>query len=86
MQNSRSVLLTASNNEIRRHKDPQRPPHNMPRTYHHDSGDLSAEDLKGNLAVLPEIPISTSAKVSIEDLQVGDSGSATPEEIERLGK
>ncbi|OWZ04604.1 hypothetical protein PHMEG_00023462 [Phytophthora megakarya] len=52
--------------------------------YYHDSGDLSAEDLEGNLAVLPEIPISTTAKVSIEDLQVGDSGSATPEEIERL--
>ncbi|OWZ05142.1 hypothetical protein PHMEG_00022825 [Phytophthora megakarya] len=45
--------------------------------YYHDSGDLSAEDLEGNLAVLPEIPISTTAKVSIEDLQVGDSGSAT---------
>ncbi|OWZ08632.1 LOW QUALITY PROTEIN: reverse transcriptase [Phytophthora megakarya] len=52
--------------------------------YYHDSGDLSAEDLEGNLAVLPEIPISTTAKASIEDLQVGDSGSATPEEIERL--
>ncbi|OWY99117.1 reverse transcriptase, partial [Phytophthora megakarya] len=52
--------------------------------YYHDSGDLSAEDLEGNLAVLPKIPISTTAKVSIEDLQVGDSRSATPEEIERL--
>ncbi|OWY99437.1 reverse transcriptase [Phytophthora megakarya] len=37
--------------------------------YYHDSGDLSPEDLEGNLAVLPEIPISTTAKVSIEDLQ-----------------
>ncbi|OWY93197.1 reverse transcriptase, partial [Phytophthora megakarya] len=52
--------------------------------YYHDSGDLSAGNLEGNLAVLPEIPISTTAKVSIEDLQVGDSGSATPEEIEML--
>ncbi|OWY90997.1 reverse transcriptase [Phytophthora megakarya] len=52
--------------------------------YYHDSGDLSAEDLEGNLAVLSEIRITTTAKVSIEDLQVGDSGSATPEEIERL--
>ncbi|OWZ06333.1 hypothetical protein PHMEG_00021425 [Phytophthora megakarya] len=52
--------------------------------YYHESGDLSAEDLEGNLAMLPEIPISTTAKVSIEDLQVGDSGSATPEEIEKL--
>ncbi|OWZ07922.1 reverse transcriptase [Phytophthora megakarya] len=42
------------------------------------------EDLAGNLAVLPEVPISTTAKVSIEDLQVGDAGSATPEEIEKL--
>ncbi|OWZ07198.1 reverse transcriptase [Phytophthora megakarya] len=38
----------------------------------------------GNLAVLPDIPISTTAIVNIEDLQVGDSGSATPEEIEKL--
>ncbi|OWY97421.1 reverse transcriptase [Phytophthora megakarya] len=38
--------------------------------YYHDSGDLSAKDLEGNLAVLPEIPISTTAKVSIEDLQI----------------
>ncbi|OWZ01850.1 hypothetical protein PHMEG_00026691 [Phytophthora megakarya] len=52
--------------------------------YYHDSGDLSAEDLEGNLAVLPKIQISTTAKGSIEDLQVGDSGSTTPEEIERL--
>ncbi|OWZ06490.1 reverse transcriptase, partial [Phytophthora megakarya] len=52
--------------------------------YSHESDDLSAEELEGNLAVLPEIPISTTAIVSIEDLQVGDSGSATPEEIERL--
>ncbi|OWZ14644.1 LOW QUALITY PROTEIN: reverse transcriptase [Phytophthora megakarya] len=52
--------------------------------YYHESGDLSAEDLEGNLAVLPEIPISTTAKVSIDDLHVGDSGSTTPEEIEKL--
>ncbi|OWZ00592.1 reverse transcriptase, partial [Phytophthora megakarya] len=42
------------------------------------------EDLEGNVAVHPKIPISTTAKVSIEDLQVGDSRSATPEEIEKL--
>ncbi|OWZ17067.1 Eukaryotic/viral aspartic protease [Phytophthora megakarya] len=52
--------------------------------YYHESGDLPAEDLEGNLALLPETPISTTAKVSIEDLQVGGSGSATPEEIEKL--
>ncbi|OWZ13196.1 LOW QUALITY PROTEIN: hypothetical protein PHMEG_00013526 [Phytophthora megakarya] len=52
--------------------------------YYHDSGDLSAEGLEGNLAVLPEIPISTTAKVSIEELKVGHSGSATPEETEKL--
>ncbi|OWZ01529.1 reverse transcriptase, partial [Phytophthora megakarya] len=40
--------------------------------YSHESDDLSAEDLEGNLAVLPEIPISTTAKVSIEDLQACD--------------
>ncbi|OWZ16416.1 reverse transcriptase [Phytophthora megakarya] len=37
--------------------------------YYHESGDLSAEDREGNLSVLPEIPISTTAKVSIVDLQ-----------------
>ncbi|OWY92352.1 reverse transcriptase, partial [Phytophthora megakarya] len=52
--------------------------------YCHESGDLSAEDLEENLVVLPQIPISTTVKVSIEDLQEGDSGSATPKEIERL--
>ncbi|OWY98621.1 reverse transcriptase, partial [Phytophthora megakarya] len=51
---------------------------------YHESGDLSAEDLEGNLAVLPKTPISTTAKVSIEDLQGEDSGSATREEIEKL--
>ncbi|OWY93137.1 reverse transcriptase [Phytophthora megakarya] len=51
--------------------------------YYHESGDLSAEVLAGNLAVLPEIQISTTAEVSIEGPQVGDSGSATPEEIEK---
>ncbi|OWY96262.1 reverse transcriptase [Phytophthora megakarya] len=61
-------------------------PHRMPTTriYYNESRDLSAEDLERNLAALPEIPISTTAKVSIEDLQVGDSGSATPEEIEKF--
>ncbi|OWZ10789.1 reverse transcriptase [Phytophthora megakarya] len=38
--------------------------------YYHDSGDPSAGDLEVNLAVLPKIPISTTAKVSIEDLQI----------------
>ncbi|OWZ20734.1 Eukaryotic/viral aspartic protease [Phytophthora megakarya] len=52
--------------------------------YYHESGDRSAEDLEGNLTVLPESPISTTAKVSFEDLQVGDSGSVTPEQIEKL--
>ncbi|OWZ11742.1 reverse transcriptase [Phytophthora megakarya] len=51
---------------------------------YHESGDLSAEDPEENRPVLPEIPISTTAKVSIEDLQMGDSGSATSEEIEKL--
>ncbi|OWY92782.1 reverse transcriptase [Phytophthora megakarya] len=60
------------------------PIHPTESIYYHESGDLAAEALEGNLTILPEIPISTTAKVSIEDLQVGDSGSATPEEIERL--
>ncbi|OWZ08365.1 reverse transcriptase [Phytophthora megakarya] len=56
----------------------------IPRTMMRYTGDLSAVVLEGNLAVLPEIPISTTAKVGIEVLQVGDSGSATPKEIEKL--
>ncbi|OWZ13203.1 LOW QUALITY PROTEIN: hypothetical protein PHMEG_00013518 [Phytophthora megakarya] len=52
--------------------------------YYHESGDLSAEDLTGNIAMLPESPISTIAEVSSEDLQVGNSESATLEEIEKL--
>ncbi|OWY93760.1 Eukaryotic/viral aspartic protease [Phytophthora megakarya] len=86
-QNSRSGLPRASNNDL-----PAEGPaattsqdtEDEVEIYYHDSGDLSAEYLEGNLAVLPEIPISTTAEVSIEDLHVGDSGSATPEEIERL--
>ncbi|OWZ01621.1 LOW QUALITY PROTEIN: reverse transcriptase [Phytophthora megakarya] len=86
-QNPGSTRLRASNYAILQRMEQQRPPQDAEdddEIYYHKSGDLSAEDLEGNLAVLPEIPISTTAKVSIEDLQVGDSGSATPEEIEKL--
>ncbi|KAK1941564.1 hypothetical protein P3T76_007430 [Phytophthora citrophthora] len=57
---------------------------NADQTRLHESGSFSAEDLTDNLAVVPEIPISTTEEVKIEDLQVGKPGSATPEEIEKL--
>ncbi|OWZ09484.1 LOW QUALITY PROTEIN: hypothetical protein PHMEG_00017810 [Phytophthora megakarya] len=38
----------------------------------HPTEGVELRDLEGNLAVLPEIPISTTAKVSIEDLQTPD--------------
>ncbi|KAK1935347.1 hypothetical protein P3T76_010572 [Phytophthora citrophthora] len=49
-------------------------------THCHENGDLSVEDLAGNLAVVPEILISTTEEVRIEDLQVGNPNSATPED------
>lgn len=39
-------------------------------TYRHGSGDLSVKDLADNLTVVPEILISTTEVVRIEDLQV----------------
>ncbi|GMF35588.1 unnamed protein product [Phytophthora fragariaefolia] len=50
---------------------------------YHESGDLHAEDVAAEMAVLPEVT-STTAEVTIEDIQVGDPDINTPEEIERL--
>ncbi|OWZ00695.1 reverse transcriptase [Phytophthora megakarya] len=82
MYNPRSIRPRASNYEIGSAATTPHDAEDDDEIYYHESGDLSAEE--GNLAVLPEIPISTTAKVSIEDLEVGDSESATPEEIEKL--
>ncbi|KAG6590990.1 Eukaryotic/viral aspartic protease, active site [Phytophthora cinnamomi] len=49
----------------------------------HESGDLHAEDVEAEMAVLPEVTVGT-ADVKIEDIQVGDPEINAPEEIERL--
>ncbi|KAG6586702.1 reverse transcriptase [Phytophthora cinnamomi] len=49
----------------------------------HESGDLHAEDVEAEMAVLPEVTVGT-ADVKIEDIQVGDPEINSPEEIERL--
>ncbi|GMF38646.1 unnamed protein product [Phytophthora fragariaefolia] len=50
---------------------------------YHESGDLHAEDVAAEMAVLPEVT-STTEEVTIEDIQVGDPDINTPEEIEHL--
>ncbi|KAG6591054.1 reverse transcriptase [Phytophthora cinnamomi] len=49
----------------------------------HESGDLHAEDVEAEMAVLPEVTVGT-ADVKIEDIQVGDPEINAPEEIEHL--
>uniref|UniRef100_A0AAV1TTL7 Reverse transcriptase domain-containing protein n=1 Tax=Peronospora matthiolae TaxID=2874970 RepID=A0AAV1TTL7_9STRA len=39
--------------------------------YHHESGDLFAEDIEQHMAVLPEMS-ATTEEVTIEDIQIGD--------------
>ncbi|POM80234.1 Reverse transcriptase [Phytophthora palmivora] len=49
----------------------------------HEGGDLFAEDVESQMAVLPEV-VTTTEEVTIDDLQVGDPEINTPEEIDRL--
>ncbi|OWY92736.1 reverse transcriptase [Phytophthora megakarya] len=51
--------------------------------YYHKGSDLYAEDVDGQMAVLPEVP-ATTEDVRIEDIQLCGSDNQTPEEIERL--
>ncbi|OWZ19363.1 hypothetical protein PHMEG_0006402 [Phytophthora megakarya] len=51
--------------------------------YYHEDSDLYAEDVDGQLAVLPEVP-ATTENVRIEDIQLCGSDNQTPEEIDRL--
>lgn len=46
-------------------------------------GSLFAEDVEDQMAVLPEVTVTTE-EVKIEDLQIGDAKINTQEEIERL--
>ncbi|EGZ20270.1 hypothetical protein PHYSODRAFT_328401 [Phytophthora sojae] len=50
---------------------------------YHVSGDLHAEDVEAEMAVLPEVTANTD-EVTIEDIQVGDSEVNTAEEIDLL--
>ncbi|OWZ07783.1 LOW QUALITY PROTEIN: reverse transcriptase [Phytophthora megakarya] len=51
--------------------------------YYHEGNDLYAEDVDGQMAVLPEVPVTTE-DVKIEDIQLCGSDNQTPEEIDRL--
>ncbi|GMF16092.1 unnamed protein product [Phytophthora fragariaefolia] len=64
--------------------NPDQPPSNEEFTHYHEGGDLAAQDFKGELAVIPEVPISTIEEVKIEDICVGDTSFNTPEKIDRL--
>ncbi|KAE8986780.1 hypothetical protein PR002_g22247 [Phytophthora rubi] len=50
---------------------------------YHEGGNLRAEDVELEMAVLPEVTQSTE-EVTIEDIQVGDPTVNTVEEIDRL--
>ncbi|OWZ11645.1 hypothetical protein PHMEG_00015307 [Phytophthora megakarya] len=51
--------------------------------YYHEGSDLYAEDIDGEMVVLPEVPVTTE-DVKIEDIQLCRSDNQTPEEIDRL--
>jgi hypothetical protein len=63
--------------------DPEMEPVQDDEVCFHEGGDMFAEDGEKQMAILPEV-ISTTEEVTIEDIQVGDPGTNTPEEIERL--
>ncbi|POM71470.1 Reverse transcriptase [Phytophthora palmivora] len=54
-----------------------------PNVHYHEGSDLCAEDVDQEMVVLPQINPTTD-EVKMEDVQVGDTGIQTPEEIERL--
>ncbi|OWY98375.1 LOW QUALITY PROTEIN: reverse transcriptase [Phytophthora megakarya] len=49
--------------------------------YYHEGSDLYAEDVDGQMAVLPEVPVTTE---DIEDIQLCGSDNQTPNKIDRL--
>ncbi|OWZ05746.1 reverse transcriptase [Phytophthora megakarya] len=51
--------------------------------YYNEGSHLYAEDVDGQMAVLPEVPVTTE-DVKIEDIQLSGSDNQTPEEIDRL--
>ncbi|KAE8971202.1 hypothetical protein PR002_g26901 [Phytophthora rubi] len=50
---------------------------------YHEGGDLRAEEVEMEMAVLPEVTQSTE-DVTLEDIQVGDPTVNTDEDIDRL--
>ncbi|KAE9305545.1 hypothetical protein PF008_g21691 [Phytophthora fragariae] len=50
---------------------------------YHEGGDLRAEEVEMEMAVLPEV-MQSSEDVTLEDIQVGDPAVNTTEEIDRL--
>ncbi|OWZ08397.1 reverse transcriptase [Phytophthora megakarya] len=51
--------------------------------YYHEGSDLYAEDVDGQMAVLPEVPVTTE-DVKIEDIQRCGSDNQASQEIDRL--
>uniref|UniRef100_A0AAV1URW7 Reverse transcriptase n=1 Tax=Peronospora matthiolae TaxID=2874970 RepID=A0AAV1URW7_9STRA len=51
--------------------------------YHHESGDLFAEDIEQHMAVLPEMS-ATTEEVTIEDIQIGDPDVPLTTDQQRL--
>ncbi|OWZ21402.1 reverse transcriptase [Phytophthora megakarya] len=51
--------------------------------YYHEGRYLYAEDVDGQMEVLPEVPVTTE-NVKIEDIQLCGSDNQTPEEVDRL--
>ncbi|OWZ05862.1 reverse transcriptase [Phytophthora megakarya] len=51
--------------------------------YYHERSDLYAEGVDGQIAVLPEVPVTTE-DMKIDDIQLCESGNQTPEEMDRL--
>ena len=51
--------------------------------FNHESGELYAEDVDQHMAVLPEV-VSSTAEITIDDIQVGDPGIPLTQDQEKL--
>ena len=51
--------------------------------FYHESGELYAEDVDQHMAVLPEV-VSSTAEITIDDIQVGDPGIPLTQDQEKL--
>ncbi|POM72680.1 LOW QUALITY PROTEIN: Reverse transcriptase [Phytophthora palmivora] len=64
-------------------REPNMAPQEADQVCIHEGGDLFAEDVESQMAVLPEV-VTTTEEVTINNIQVGDPEINTPEEIDRL--